>query len=144
MQKRIIFAISVLIMSIVGSISAFNDIYPNYYKESITSNQLDDSLKNKKNITVFYYKKESENVDNAKEIIFPLSKKYEIPLRTLNVEIQNFKNYNIKGVPTIVHYKDGKEYKRIDGNLGKDKYVRFFKDITKDNKNKGWFRNVRK
>lgn len=90
----------------------------NSYLIHVTPDNISDSISGKTCIVLFYI----SNSDVCKNMEYKLnqlamSKDETIPFYTVNVdnEIKTIDKYNISGVPSILLFRNGKEYKRIMG-----------------------------
>ena len=98
------------------------------YDKIITPSSLKTELENKEDITVYFYSPLCHHCKEATSIIVPLGKEKGVNLYLLNLlEFQEaVKDFNIKGTPTMIHYEDGKEVKRLVGTQDKEAYTQFF------------------
>jgi thiol-disulfide isomerase/thioredoxin len=89
---------------------------PNY-QNIILPDELEKKLENKETVTVYFYSSTCPHCKKTTPIVVPLAKKMGIDLKMFNLlEFEEgWDKYKIEGTPTIVHYVDGKEVKRIDG-----------------------------
>ncbi|MBA2871911.1 thiol-disulfide isomerase/thioredoxin [Anoxybacillus calidus] len=89
---------------------------PNY-QNIILPDELEKKLKNKETVTVYFYSSTCPHCKKTTPIVVPLAKEMGIDLKMFNLlEFEDgWDKYKIEGTPTIVHYVNGKEVKRIDG-----------------------------
>jgi thiol-disulfide isomerase/thioredoxin len=89
---------------------------PNY-QNIILPDELDKKLENKETVTVYFYRSTCPHCKKTTPIVVPLAKEMGIDLKMFNLlEFEEgWDKYKIEGTPTIVHYVNGKEIKRIDG-----------------------------
>ncbi|RAK19399.1 thiol-disulfide isomerase/thioredoxin [Anoxybacillus vitaminiphilus] len=89
---------------------------PNY-QNIILPDELEKKLENKETVTVYFYSPTCSHCQKTTPIVVPLAKEMGIDLKMFNLlEFEDgWDKYKIEGTPTIVHYVDGKEVKRIDG-----------------------------
>jgi thiol-disulfide isomerase/thioredoxin len=89
---------------------------PNY-QNIILPDELDKKLENKETVTVYFYSSTCPHCKKTTPIVVPLAKEMGIDLKMFNLlEFEEgWDKYKIEGTPTIVHYVNGKEIKRIDG-----------------------------
>lgn len=84
----------------------------------VTPSSISDSISGKICIVFFYVSKSDvcRNMESKLNLL-ALSKGTAIPFYAVNMdnEIATIDKYNISGVPTILFFKNGKEYKRIMG-----------------------------
>lgn len=98
------------------------------YENIITPSSLKTELENKENITVYFYSPLCHHCKEETSIIVPLGNEKGVNLYLLNLlEFKEAaKEFNVKGTPTIIHYQDGKEVKRLVGTQDKAAYTQFF------------------
>jgi thiol-disulfide isomerase/thioredoxin len=103
---------------------------PNY-QNLILPDELDKKLANKETVTVYFYSPTCSHCQKTTPIVVPLSKEMGIDLKMFNLlEFEDgWDKYHIEGTPTIVHYVDGKEAKRIDGSQEESVFRDWFKSI---------------
>ncbi|MED3088577.1 thioredoxin family protein [Bacillus toyonensis] len=89
----------------------------NYYKNQITPEQLQEDLSNHKEKIVYFYKTACPHCLRVSPIVVPMAENMKINMQVLNLEEykQGWDMFQIKGTPTIIAYKDGKEVNRILG-----------------------------
>lgn len=102
---------------------------PNY-QNLILPDELAVSLKNKENKTVYFYSPECIHCQKTTPVVAPLAEEMGIDLVQYNLlEFEKgWDDYGIKSTPTIIHYKNGVEYKRIVGYNQKDTFKKWFED----------------
>lgn len=121
MKKRI-FIISILIASIciVGFISQSNSLKKPLY-EKISLQQYKDKIKSNDEFVIYIYKTSCPGCEQMKPIINKIIKEENINLIAMNVEedknldISFLKEQEINKTPIWLHYKNGKEIKRLEG-----------------------------
>ncbi|WP_338451298.1 thioredoxin family protein [Niallia oryzisoli] len=98
------------------------------YQNIILPDELDQKLKDKEDITVYYFQSTCEYCKQATPILSPLAEEMGIDLLQYNLlEFeQGWDDYGIQETPTIVQYKDGKEVARITGLTSEDEYRQWF------------------
>jgi thiol-disulfide isomerase/thioredoxin len=89
---------------------------PNY-QNIILPDELEQKLKNKETVTVYFYSPTCPHCQKTTPIVVPLAKQMGIDLKMFNLlEFEDgWDKYHIEGTPTLIHYEKGKEVKRIDG-----------------------------
>ncbi|MBM7587694.1 thioredoxin-like negative regulator of GroEL [Bacillus pakistanensis] len=104
------------------------------YKNIITPASFEKSLKNKEDITVYFYSPLCGHCEKTTPILVPLAKEHGVNLYLFNLlEFkQGAKTYNIEGTPTIIHYQDGKEVDRLVGAESKRNLEKWLKSINND------------
>lgn len=102
-----------------------NIILPDELKEIINSGQ---------EKVVYFYSSTCIYCKKTTSIVVPMTKELNIDLKLFN--LLEFKSgwgeYQITKTPTIVHFKNGKEVKRIEGLQSEDEFQKFFKGIIND------------
>ncbi|MBJ7950338.1 thioredoxin family protein [Bacillus nitratireducens] len=104
----------------------------NNIQNEIKVNELQNNLLKQDEKFVYFYQTNCSYCKKVSPIVIPMAKKLNIDMKMLNLEEeQNGWNlFKIQGTPTIVHYKDGKEIDRIEGEYKKEEFKKWF------NKNK--------
>ncbi|MEH7219483.1 thioredoxin family protein [Bacillus toyonensis] len=102
----------------------------NYYKNQITPEQLQEDLSNHKEKIVYFYKTTCPHCLKISPIVVPMAENMEINMQVLNLEEykQGWDMFQIKGTPTIISYKDGKEVNRILGEQSLQTFQTWFKN----------------
>ena len=61
------------------------------------------------------------SLSKVSPIVVPLAKDLNVDMKVIDIENLNepWDKYDIKGTPTIIHFKDGKEVSRISGEQSK-------------------------
>jgi len=103
---------------------------PNY-QNIILPDELDKKLAKKESVTVYFYSPTCPHCRDTTPVVAPLSKELGIDLKMFNLlEFEEgWDKYNIEATPTIVHYIDGKEVKRIDGYRDEAAFRDWFNSI---------------
>lgn len=98
-----------------------------HYQNIILPDELEDKLKNKEDVTVYFYSPTCIHCTNTTPIVVPLAEEIGVDLKLFNVlEFPEWEKYNVRGTPTIVHYKDGEEVDRIVGAQDKSTFALWF------------------
>ncbi|MGG3675043.1 thioredoxin family protein [Bacillus nitratireducens] len=102
----------------------------NYYKNQITPEQLQEDLSNHKEKIVYFYKTTCPHCLRISPIVVPMAENMKINMQVLNLEEykQGWVMFQIKGTPTIISYKDGKEVNRILGEQSLQTFQTWFKN----------------
>ncbi|OUB01377.1 thioredoxin family protein [[Bacillus thuringiensis] serovar konkukian] len=102
----------------------------NYYKNQITPEQLQEDLSNHKEKIVYFYKTTCPHCLRISPIVVPMAENMKINMQVLNLEEykQGWDMFEIKGTPTIISYKDGKEENRILGEQSLQTFQTWFKN----------------
>ncbi|PFJ47190.1 thioredoxin family protein [Bacillus cereus] len=102
----------------------------NYYKNQITPEQLQEDLSNHKEKIVYFYKTTCPHCLRISPIVVPMAENMKINMQVLNLEEykQGWDMFQIKGTPTIISYKDGKEVNRILGEQSLQTFQTWFKN----------------
>lgn len=105
---------------------------PNY-QNLILPEDLEKKLKNKEDVTVYFYSPTCSHCQRTTPIVAPLAKEMEVDLVQFNLlEFENgWDQYGIEETPTIVQYKDGKEAARIIGYHEEPDFEAWFNDNSK-------------
>ncbi|QWU43689.1 thioredoxin family protein [Bacillus sp. NP247] len=96
---------------------------PDYYTNKISLSDLQKNLKEKKEQTVYFYQTSCVHCQKLSPIVVPMAKDLNVDMKVMDIEKLDapWDEYKIKGTPTIIHFKDGKEVSRISGEQSKDK-----------------------
>ncbi|MDR4974608.1 thioredoxin family protein [Bacillus toyonensis] len=99
----------------------------------ITSTEVNTALDNKKDILVYFYKPNCIYCEKATPIITPMTNEMGIDLKMLNLEENpsGWKQFNIEGTPTLIHYKNGQEVSRLYGLQSEEEYKKWFEKLKK-------------
>ncbi|HDR4908401.1 thioredoxin family protein [Bacillus cereus] len=102
----------------------------NYYKNQITPEQLQEDLSDHKEKIVYFYKTTCPHCLRVSPIVVPMAENMKINMQVLNLEEykQGWDMFQIKGTPTIISYKDGKEVNRILGEQSLQTFQTWFKN----------------
>lgn len=96
---------------------------------------LQKNLKEKKEETVYFYQTSCVHCQKLSPIVVPMAKDLNVDMKVMDIEKLDapWDEYKIKGTPTIIHFKDGKEVSRISGEQPEDKLKEWLEQ-TKNNK----------
>ena len=105
---------------------------PNY-QNIIIPDDLDRKLKDKEDMTVYYYSPICGHCRNTTPIVAPLAMDMNVDLVKFNLleYDSGWDKYRIKETPTIVQYRDGKEVNRISGYHEKEVFETWFNENSK-------------
>lgn len=121
--------ISTIVVVILGSFTLLkNKDFTFYNSTDISVGKLQSNLNNEIDVIVYFYKKDCPYCVTASPKIIKSSAKYSIDIKTLDMEDLSYNDYDLRIVPTVIHYKDGIEIDRIEGDAPKEKYDDFFKN----------------
>ncbi|EOO23257.1 hypothetical protein IIU_07067 [Bacillus cereus VD133] len=133
-MKKIIF-MSTIIITIFIVFSA-TTIKNNNKKESFLSEnatnpkEIHNILNENKDITIYFYSPTCAHCKKTTPLLNELNKEKNINVKTFNLQEfeEGWEKYNIKGTPTIIYYKNGKEEKRFIGEHSKKEYKQWLED----------------
>ena len=102
----------------------------NLYNNSISFDQLKKSLANNENLLVYFYQTDCMYCKKTTPIVVPMAEKMGIDLKVFNLQedISGWEQFDIKGTPTIVNYKNGKEFSRIHGQQSEEEFQKWFSE----------------
>lgn len=113
-----------------------DDLKDPLYQNQITPNFFADKLASKEDVTVYFYSPTCSYCKKTTPVLMPLVEKEGIELKKMNVlEFpKEKKKYNLEGVPTVIHYKNGEEVGRIVGDQPAENFESFFNEyvLSKD------------
>ncbi|MDM5192185.1 thioredoxin family protein [Bacillus hominis] len=106
---------------------------PDYYTNKISLSDLQKNLKEKKEETVYFYQTSCVHCQKLSPIVVPMAKDLNVDMKVMDIEKLDapWDEYKIKGTPTIIHFKDGKEVSRISGEQPKDKLKEWLEQTKK-------------
>lgn len=127
-----IFIIFLIILFIFTNKKETKTNITNNIQNEIKVNELQNNLLKQDEKFVYFYQTNCSYCKKVSPIVIPIAKKLNIDMKMLNLEEeQNGWNlFKIQGTPTIVHYKEGKEIDRIEGEYKEEEFKKWF------NKNK--------
>ncbi|MCP1124102.1 thioredoxin family protein [Bacillus sp. AFS018417] len=139
MKKMLIFITAVILVFAVITVIAKKEMKSekttsiekiNYYQNQITPEQLQQDLSNKKEKIIYYYQTTCLHCSRVSPIVIPMAKDMNIDMQVMNLGKykQGWSMFQIKGTPTIVHYKDGKEINRILGEQSRETFKNWFEN----------------
>jgi len=116
-----------------ATIDQLND--PNY-QNIILPDELKQQLADGKSLTIYFYSPTCPHCQRTTPIVVPLTKKLGIDLKLFNLlEFEDgWDAYRIEATPTIVHYENGKETKRIEGYHDEQTFRQWFASLPEQKK----------
>ncbi|MEK4815173.1 thioredoxin family protein [Bacillus sp. FSL L8-0287] len=104
----------------------------NYYQNVIKTNELQNHILKQDEKFIYFYQTNCHYCKKTSPIVVPMTKKLNINMEVLNLEKEpnGWNQFKIEGTPTIIHYKNGKEIDRIEGEYKEEEFKEWF------NKNK--------
>lgn len=132
-MKKVLIFLGIIVV-LFAAIAFLNNAQENdaqdYYKNSVTPDELQDELKNDGTATVYFYSPECIHCQRTTPIVVPLAEDLNIDLQIYNVlqYEQGWDDYKIEGTPTIIHFENGKEVARIHGEKKKDEFQDWFEE----------------
>lgn len=104
------------------------------YQNQMTPDELAEMLENEEDVTVYYYSPICVYCLKTTPVLVPLAEEMDVDLKKINLlefGTNSFKKaYNITGTPTLVHYKNGKEVDRVNGEQPKSLFKSFFEEYV--------------
>lgn len=104
------------------------------YQNQMTPDELAEMLENEEDVTVYYYSPICVYCLKTTPVLVPLAEEMDVDLKKINLlefGTNSFKKaYNITGTPTLVHYKNGKEIDRVNGEQPKSLFKSFFEEYV--------------
>ncbi|AIY74042.1 thioredoxin [Bacillus anthracis] len=106
---------------------------PDYYTNKISLSDLQKNLKEKKEETVYFYQTSCVHCQKLSPVVVPMAKDLNVDMKVMDIEKIDapWDDYKIKGTPTIIHFKDGKEVSRISGEQPKEKLQEWLEQSKK-------------
>ncbi|HGA1025239.1 TPA: thioredoxin family protein [Bacillus cereus] len=136
MKKIIVFiliTISILILIFLTTTKKDSkENTTNYYQNEIKTNELQNDILKQDEKFIYFYQTNCHYCKKTSPIVVPMTKKLNINMEILNLEKEpnGWNQFKIEGTPTIIHYKNGKEIDRIEGEYKEEEFKEWF------NKNK--------
>ncbi|HDR3897146.1 thioredoxin family protein [Bacillus sp. FSL W7-1334] len=142
-MKKIIFTSTIIItifilLSVITIKNQNNNKKENFLSENATNpKETQNILNENKDITIYFYSPTCEHCKKTTPLLSELNEEENINVKTFNLQEfeEGWENYNIKGTPTIIHYKNGKEEKRLIGEHSKKDYQQWLENRKVVNKN---------
>ncbi|PDY46325.1 thioredoxin family protein [Bacillus pseudomycoides] len=105
----------------------------NYYTNKISSSDIRKNNEEKKEQTIYFYQTGCHYCEKVSPIVVPMAKDMNIDMKVIDIlnDDPTWDDYKIEGTPTIIHFKDGKEVSRINGEQPKDTFEKWFKESKK-------------
>ncbi|MFD2442999.1 thioredoxin family protein [Bacillus sp. CGMCC 1.16607] len=105
---------------------------PNY-QNIILPDELESKLENNEDVTVYFFASNCPHCKRTTPVLMPLADDMNIDVEQYNLlEFPNgWEQYGIEGTPTLVHFKNGKEVARIDGEREKAVFKQWFEQNVK-------------
>jgi len=132
-MKKVLIFLGIIIV-LFAAIAFLNNAKENdakdYYKNSVTPDELQSELKHSGTATVYFYSPECIHCQKTTPIVVPLAEDLNIDLQIYDVlqYEQGWDDYKIEGTPTIIHFENGKEVARIYGEKKKDEFQDWFEE----------------
>lgn len=97
------------------------------YQNQILPNVLKESIKSGEERFVYFYSPICSHCKKTTPILVDLENELKIDIKKYNLlEFEEgWKDYEIKGTPSLIHYKNGKEIGRILGEVPQEAYRNF-------------------
>lgn len=98
----------------------------------ITSTEINTAIDNEKDILVYFYQPNCIYCEKATPIIIPMTNEMGIDLKILNLEDNpsGWEQFNVKGTPVLIHYKNGQEVSRLNGLQSEEEYKKWFESLN--------------
>lgn len=132
MNKKLVIVSSVILLSVISFFfiinfkSSANDGYT-----SLTMKEFQKKINSKEDFKIYLYKTSCPACQSFKPILDETLKEEKTQVFAINMEIKEnmdtsfLKNQNIKQIPILIEYKNGKEIERLEGIQSK-KYLKDF------------------
>lgn len=106
------------------------------YQDQITPEKLEEKLKNKEDVTVYFYSPTCFYCQNTTPVLVPLAEELDVEMKKLNLLEFDDKSgtYGIESTPTLVYYENGKEVDRVNGEQPEEMFRAFFEEYVVDKK----------
>lgn len=102
------------------------------YGNQILPDDLMERVESGEPTTVYFYSPECVYCQNTTPYLVPLTEEMDVDMKKLN--LLEFGNeaapFGIRSTPTLVHYEDGKEVARLEGQYAEEDYEKFFNEFV--------------
>lgn len=127
-MKKILIFLGIIIIIFAAIAFLNHSKEKDYYKNSVTPNELAEELDKDGTATVYFYSPKCTYCQKTTPIVVPLAEDLNIDLQMYDVLAyeQGWDDYQIEGTPTIIHFENGKEVSRIEGYNEKEQFKKWF------------------
>ncbi|SFJ94669.1 MULTISPECIES: thioredoxin family protein [unclassified Bacillus (in: firmicutes)] len=133
MKKMFLFGGIVIALLIaifaVSNIEQKEEAKTDYYTNKISLDDIRKNIQEKKDQTIYFYQTSCPHCHKVSPIIVPMAKDMNIDVKVIDLENEPkavWDELKITGTPTIIHFKEGKEVSRIEGEQPKDEFKKWF------------------
>lgn len=100
------------------------------YSKEISLTALQEKTSAQEDFYAYFYQPSCQHCKVVSPYLIPLAQEMGKPLFPVNIEGKKdaWQDYHIEGTPTLIHFKDGKEVERLDGQYDPSVYSDFFKN----------------
>ncbi|WP_100372589.1 thioredoxin family protein [Bacillus sp. FJAT-45037] len=100
-----------------------------HYQNTIEPSELNESLQNGQDVTVYYYSPTCPACQEATPRLNEITENLGVNLLQYNInEHGGWDTYNVEFTPTIIHYENGEEVARVDSSLTNEEFTTFFEE----------------
>ncbi|HDX9589310.1 TPA: thioredoxin family protein [Bacillus pseudomycoides] len=138
MKKMFLFGGIVIALLIaifaVSNMETKEETKTDYYTNKISLDDLRKNIQEKKDQTIYFYQTSCPHCHKVSPVIVPMAKDMNIDMKVIDLENEPnavWDEFKITGTPVIVHFKEGKEVSRIEGEQPKDKFKKWFTENKK-------------
>lgn len=127
MKKMIMLSVIVITFSIIFIMFDFGKKTKDS-ENQISVEKLQNDLLKKEDYFVYFYQTDCLACKETSPIVVPMAKEMNIDLKKLNLQedAAGWKEFEIKGTPTIVYFKNGKEENRIFAKQSEKAFKQWF------------------
>lgn len=128
MKKMIMLSVVIITFFIMAIIFDFEK-KSNESENQISIETLQNDLLKKEDYFVYFYQTDCLACKKTSPIVIPMAKEMNIDLKKLNLQeyATGWKEFEIKGTPTIIYFKNGKEEDRIFAKQSEETFRQWFK-----------------
>ncbi|MDM5187211.1 thioredoxin family protein [Bacillus sp. DX4.1] len=134
MKKMLIFGGIIIVLFVAIFAVANMEKKTDYYTNKISLADLRKNVEAKKDQTIYFYQTNCIHCQKMSPIVVPLAKDLNVDMKVIDIEKEPnavWDEFKITGTPTIIHYKEGKEVSRIDGEQTKKTLEKWFNENKK-------------
>lgn len=103
------------------------------YQNQVTPDELKEQLNNQEDVTVYFYSPTCIFCQKTTPVLVPVAEDMDVDLKKMNLlefgeTVAN--TYNVQSTPTLVHYKNGEEIDRVNGEQEESLFKSFFEEYV--------------
>lgn len=102
------------------------------YENQILPDELQEQVESGEPTTVYFYSPDCVYCQQTTPYLVPLTEEMGVDMKKLNLlEFdEEAAPFGIQSTPTVIHYEDGKEVARLEGQYPEEQYETFFEEYV--------------